>query len=416
MKKINHYRWYVIGLLLAATVINYIDRQTLSVASPLIIKDLNLSMQDYSFIASAFLLSYALMQVVAGRFIDILGTKLGFAWAIVWWSVANMLHFFGRELWSFSIFRFLLGMGEAANFPTAIKAISEWFPANERTKAVGILNMGPGIGAVLAPPLVALLIHWLGWQPTFLVTGAMGFVWLFFWQKYYHSPSKSPYLSESEKAWITQQQEVTAEIPPKPWTFLFGFKETWGLMLARFVSDGVFYFFMFFLPTYLVKNQGFNLTQIALFAWIPYLANDLGSLAGGWMGSLLLARGHSLDSARKWVMWIGALGVVPVFLTQYVSTAPMALFLISVGMFFIQFKCASVFALPVDLYPPQDAAFSWGISGSAGSLGGFFFMPVVGYLLDQTQSFDLVFGLVSVLHLVSAGVLVWLIPQVRRLF
>jgi len=246
----NNLRWYIAGTVFLATTINYIDRQALSVAAPTIRADLGLSNEQYGWIVSAFLLAYAIMQLVSGTIIDRIGTKKGFGIAVIWWSVANMLHAFGRGFVSLGIFRFLLGFGEAGNYPAAMKAISEWFPKKERSKAVGILNMGPGMGAIIAPPLMAWLILSFGWKMAFVVTGAFGFLWLILWRWIYHPPHKHPKISNEELAHIRSNNEQDT-IAKTPWPQYFKYKAVWGVALSRFVSDGAFYFFVFWLPSWL---------------------------------------------------------------------------------------------------------------------------------------------------------------------
>lgn len=410
--KIKNLRWWIVGTVFLATTINYIDRQALSVAAPTIRKDLNLSNEEYGWIVSAFLLAYALMQFLSGRFIDRVGTKKGFSIAVVWWSIANMLHGFAKGFASLASFRFLLGIGEAANYPAAMKAISEWFPEKEKSKAVGILNMGPGLGAIIAPPLMAWLIISFGWQIAFVVTGAIGFVWLILWQWIYNSPQEHTMLTQEESKLIPQLPLIGNST--KKWWSYFEHKQTWALALSRFVSDGAFYFFIFWLPNYLSDEKGFDLVQIGMFAWIPFLASDIGSFAGGWTGSRLMENGMSLDRSRKLIMWIGAIFVLPVLLCIYVDGASAAIALISLALFSTQFKQSSLFTLPIDIFPTKDAASIWGITGSAGSFGAMLFTPVIGWLVDNI-SYTPVFVIVSMLHILSALIIVLMIPKIEKI-
>ncbi len=409
-KKIKNLRWWIVATVFIATTINYIDRQALSVAAPTIRKDLNLSNEEYGWIVSAFLLAYAIMQFLSGRFIDRVGTKRGFSIAVVWWSISNMLHAFAKGFGSLASFRFLLGIGEAANYPAAMKAISEWFPDKEKTKAVGILNMGPGLGAIIAPPLMAWLILSFGWQMAFVVTGSFGFFWLILWQWIYKSPSKHTMITEEEKAILPISKEQTET--SKWWTY-FKYKETWALALSRFISDGAFYFFIFWLPNYLTDEKGFDLMQIGMFAWIPFLASDVGSFVGGWTGTKLIDNGASIDRSRKLVMWIGAVFVLPVLLCIYIDSAVAAIALISLALFSTQFKQSSLFTLPIDIFPAKDAASIWGITGSAGSFGAMLFTPVIGWLVDNI-SYNPVFIIVSVLHIISTLIIVVMIPEIKK--
>lgn len=410
--KIKNLRWWIVGTVFLATTINYIDRQALSVAAPTIRKDLNLSNEEYGWIVSAFLLAYAVMQFLSGRFIDRVGTKRGFSIAVVWWSIANMLHGFAKGFTSLASFRFLLGIGEAANYPAAMKAISEWFPEKEKSKAVGILNMGPGLGAIIAPPLMAWLIISFGWQIAFVVTGAIGFIWLFLWNWIYQNPREHTLLSEEEKI-LLPSLETQEETPRKWWTY-FEYRQTWALAISRFVSDGAFYFFIFWLPNYLSDEKGFDLVQIGMFAWIPFLASDIGSFCGGWAGSKMMQNGMSLDRSRKLIMWIGAILVLPVLFCIYVDGATAAIALISLALFSTQFKQSSLFTLPIDIFPSKDAASIWGITGSAGSFGAMLFTPVIGWLIDNI-SYTPVFITVSTLHIISALIIVIMIPKIEKI-
>ncbi len=413
MGKTKNIRWWIAGTIFLATTINYIDRQALSVAAPVIRKDLGLSNEQYGWIVSAFLLAYAIMQMVSGRLVDIMGTKKGFSIAVVWWSIANMLHAFGAGMMSLGIFRFLLGIGEAGNYPAAMKAISEWFPKEERTKAVGILNMGPGLGAIIAPPLMAWLILDFGWKMAFVVTGAIGFFWLFLWRWVYYEPNKHPRITTEELQLIQDGQEADAHAVKLPWLHYFKYKEVWGLALSRFVSDGAFYFFVFWLPSWLADVKGFSLVEIGLFAWIPFLLSDIGSFVGGWTGGKLMTKGYSVDKSRKTVIWVGAVLVIPVLGCLYVASPYWAIALISFSLFATQFKQAALFTLPIDLFGKKDAASVWGISGSAGSFGAMLFTPLIGWLVD-TISYSPVFVIVSFLHIISAVVVLVFIPKIKR--
>ncbi len=403
-------RWWIIGTIFIATTINYIDRQALSVAAPFIKEDLGITNEQYGWIVSSFLLSYAIMQVLSGSIVDRIGIKNGFSFAVVWWSVASVAHALGRGFYSFVGLRFLLGVGEAANFPTAMKAIARWFPEKERTKATGILNMGPGLGAVIAPPLMAFLIYSVGWRMAFVITGLIGFLWLFLWQKVYYEPEVHPKLSPEERTQLPKIQETLIS-EKLDWKSYLSNRELWGLSLARFVSDGSFYFFIFWLPSFLVDMKGFDLKAIGLFAWIPFLAADIGSVAGGWSGSWLMNRGMSLDASRKLIMWIGAIFVLPVLLCLYTDSATASIAFISLALFSTQFKQSSMFTLPVDMFRAKDVGTIWGITGSAGSFGAMLFTPVIGWLIDNI-SYVPVFVIVSLLHILSVMIIHIFIPSI----
>lgn len=407
-------RWGIALTIFAATTINYIDRQALSVAAPVIKEDLSLNNEEYSWIVTAFLFAYALMQVLSGSLIDRIGTKKGFSLAVVWWSIANMLHALSTGLMSLGIMRFLLGIGEAANYPAAMKAISEWFPSHEKSKAVGILNMGPGLGAVIAPPLMVALMLYIGWKAAFVVTGALGFIWLLLWRKQYYKPEDHPHISQKELRLIQDTQLEKEEGERRKWWEYFQYREVWGLTLSRFVSDGAFYFFVFWLPSYLMEVRGMNLVEIGLFAWIPFLMADVGSIAGGWTGAWFINQGDSLDRSRKKVIWIGAIFVIPVLFCLFVESSYAAIALISFALFSTQFKQSSLFTLPIDLFSEKEAAYVWGMSGSAGSFGAMLFTPLIGWMVEHI-SYTPVFVSVAFLHVFSALIVLLFIPEIKRL-
>jgi ACS family hexuronate transporter-like MFS transporter len=330
-----------------------------------------------------------------------MGAKRGFSLSVAWWSVASMLHAFGSGVASFSVFRFLLGTGEAANFPAALKAIAEWFKEDERSTAVGIVTAGTGLGAIIAPPAVAWITLTAGWRAAFVFTGAIGFLWLIFWWRLYQSPAPAGPMSASP-----------APVGRRSRRELLRHRQVWGLMLSRCVSDGAFYFFVFWLPAYLASERGFNLAEIGLFAWIPFAAADAGSVAGGWIGSRLIKSGVSLHASRMATMWVGAVLCVAAWPAIGAGSASVAIALIALAMFAIQFKQSSLFTLPADLYPPSDVATVWGLAGAAGSFGGMAFTPLVGWLV-QHVSYAPVFGLVSAMHLVSVAVVALMIPRIE---
>ena len=326
-----------------------------------------------------------------------------------------MLHALGRGFFGFLSFRILLGMTEAANFPVALKAIAEWFPRSERSLAVGILTAGPGMGAIIAPPLIATIIHYLGWQAAFLIPGAFGFLWLILWKLWYHPVATHPQLASAERQLILAQTDTDEARPTgRPWYWWMSYKEVWGLMLSRFVSDGAFYFFVFWLPLYLTNERGFDLKDIAMFAWIPFLASDIGSLVGGWFGKRLSDSGLSLDSARKRVIWVGAVLVLVSMPAVNAESWELALALIAVAMFGIQVKASSLFAVPTDLFPSRDVGTIWGVFGAVGSFGGMLFSVLAGWTIDN-YSWEPLFIAVAVMHVLSAMLINLFIPRIELL-
>jgi ACS family hexuronate transporter-like MFS transporter len=408
-------RWQIAILLCLITTVNYVDRQAFAVAAPVITAEFAIGNTQFGFIVSGFLFAYALGHLFAGPVIDRLGTKRAFSIAVVAWSLAGMLCAAGRGFWSFLGLRALLGVAEAANFPAAVKSVAEWFPARERSFATGIVALGPGLGALISPPLLGFLILQFGWQWAFIVPGVAGFVWLWIWQRYYHQPADHPRLSATEKDLIVSGQDGApndAEGPRRSIAQLLRQREMWGLMLSRFVNDGAFYFYVSWLPLYLAQARGFDLKQIALFAWIPFLAADLGSLAGGWLGTRLINGGLSLDRSRKLLIWGGALLVLLTLPAVGVDSPYTALALIALAMFAIQGKAANLFALPADLFPPREVGTTWGLFGAVGAFGGMAFNAAAGWVTDN-GGFGPVFIAVGVTQLLSAVFVSALIPKIQ---
>lgn len=401
-------RWYIAVLLMLATTVNYLDRQTLSVAAPQIRQHLHLTNEQYGLVTSAFLIAYGVMHPVAGRLIDWIGTRTGFALAVVWWSLANIAHAFAIGFRSLAAMRLLLGIGEAGNFPAAIKSISEWFPAKERTVATGIMNLGAGAGAVIAPPLVGWLVWAYGWQAAFVVTGLTGFVWLGAWLWLYDHPDRHPRLSAEERERIRAGQTASAETGRGVWKEVLVRHELWAIMAARFVSDPGWFFYLFWLPNYLKDARGFDLKSIAMFAWVPYLGADFGSLIGGFVSAWLVRRGFSVLGARKIAMCLFALMMpvaVPAVRAEHWWSA---LAFITIATTAHQAWAASLLTLPADLFPKRSVASAYGFCGMCGMIGASFFSPFAGWIIDNF-GYVPVFTVVGFLHPAAALVIVSLV-------
>lgn len=408
------YRWRIAILLCLITTINYIDRQALTVAAPFLMEEFSISASQYGWINFGFLVAYGFGQLVCGPLIDRLGSKRAFSLAVIAWSIVGMLHVFGRGFASFLSFRVLLGLTEAANFPAATKAIAEWFPDSERSLAVGIFTMGPGLGGIIAPPFIAIIILYWGWQAAFLISGVVGFLWLILWQRWFYLPADHPHLPQAERELIEVGREIITAPVKRPWYWALRYREVWGLMISRFVSDGAFYFFVFWLPLYLSQERGFDLKAIALFAWMPFLALDVGGIAGGYLGKKLIDKGLSLNKSRKLVIWIGAVLVLVAMPAATTESAAVALTLIAIAMFAIQFKASSMFTLPADLFPPRDVGTIWGMYGAVGSLAGGIFSVVAGWTIDH-YSWAPLFVAVACMHIASAVLINIFIPRIELL-
>jgi ACS family hexuronate transporter-like MFS transporter len=405
---IKHLRWYIVGLLMLSTTVLYLDRTTLSIAAPILRDRFNLSNTDYSHIVQAFLLAYALMQPLSGRIIDLFGTRRVFSAAVIWWSIANACHALAGGVLSFSIFRFLVGLGESANFPAAIKTVSEWFPAKERALATGIFNMGAGIGAVIAPPVVGILITFFGWRAAFIATGLIGFFWVIAWLLLYYPPQIHPHLAPDELAMIESDSDAGAHTAQPRKSFIETFlkrKDLWGLAAARFVSDPVWWFYVFWLPDYLKNARGFNIKEIAMFAWLPFLAADTGSLYGGLLSTFFIKKGCNVLTARKLALSISALCMPVALIAVRSQSAVVALTCICIAMMSHQSWAASVLTLPADIFEKRDVATAFGITACCGAIGSTIFAGIFGTVLDKI-GYVPVFTAIGFMHIVAAIIIV----------
>jgi ACS family hexuronate transporter-like MFS transporter len=413
-------RWQIAILLLLVTAVGSIDRQAMSVTAATIKSEYGLSNTQYGALGFAFLLSYAVGQLVSGLLVDRLGTKRSLSIAVVWWSLAAMAHALAQGFWGFFIARACLGLTEGPNLPAAFKAIAEWFPKHERSMATGMVTAGTGLGLILAPPLAGLLTAALSWHAAFLVPGLAGLVWVWFWRRSYFLPEQHPSVSAPERELALRDRIGTTVVHGgmgerfRTMGFYLRYCETWGLVLARFIGDGAFYFFAFWLPLYLQTQRGFSVLSVAFVAVIPFVFADLGSLSGGWMGQRLIQRGWSVDRSRKTMIWCGALGALIAWPVAQVDSGIFAIVLASLAIFALQVKTASLFPLAADIYPARDVATVWGMSGAAGSLGGALFQVQVGVLVDRF-GYDVVFIIASLICVVQALMISLFIRRVEPL-
>lgn len=376
-------RWWIAGLVFLATLINYIDRLTVSVLAPLIKADLGLSNLEYASLGTWFLLAYTISQGLSGRLYDRLGTKIGFTLSVLVWSVAAILHAAARGVVSLSLLRFLLGLGEAGNWPGAAKTIAEWFPVKERAFGMAIFNSGAALGAVVAPPLIVWLQFRFGWPATFIVTGLLGFGWLALWLTLYRPPSRHPWLRPAELQLICESQGSVENSSPIPLAHLLRCRQVWAILTARLLVDPVWWLYITWLPLFLHSIHGFDLKKIGLFAWVPYLAADAGSLLGGWMSGWLIGRGWTVDQARRLTIIIAA-GLMPAGIGAAATTSPMiALGLIAVVLFGFQFWVNNVQTLPSDIFPVPAVATVAGLGGVGAGIGSMFFVLATGWIVDH---------------------------------
>ncbi len=387
--KFNGVRWVIIGLIFFATLINYIDRLTISVLAPYIVADLQLSNTEFGSIATWFLLAYTISQSLSGKLYDKIGIKKGFTVSIVVWSLAAMAHAFATGLQSLSFFRFILGLGEAGNWPGAAKTVSEWFPAKERALGMAIFNSGAIIGSIVAIPIIAGITAYFGhWYETFIITGVLGFIWLIFWWLIYDSPENHKWLTKKEYDLIRaedveNQEDSAVEAKPLGWFQLLTYRQTWGIILARFLVDPIWWLYITWLPLFLYKVHGFDLKQIALFAWVPYVAADAGSLFGGWLSGFLIGRGWTVNNARKAVIGFAACLMPAGILAAYTSDSMQALALIGVVLFGFQVWINNVQTLPSDFFPKSAVGSVAGLGGTGAGIGSMIFIFTTGWVVDN---------------------------------
>ncbi len=380
-KAIPNLRWWIAGLVFLSTVINYVDRQTLAVLSPQLTKELGLSDIEYGWISQAFLIPYTAMYIVAGLLLDRFGTKRVFGIAAAWWSLAAMLHAAVSSAFGFGAFRFLLGTAESANFVAAQKVAAEWFPPKDRGTLNGWVQAGTVTGAILTPPLVIWLAANYGWRSAFVITGGIGLLWVIAWQLFYHLPKDHPLITDEEKALLAEEPAARASVRPA-WQQFFRYPQTWGLMLARVISDPVWWFYLFWLPKYLTEARGLSKTQMAALLWIPYLLSDVGSVLGGWYSGKLIARGHSVLAARQTVMLWSALLMPIGILLVWRPPIPVTLLLISLSLFAHNSWKTNLVTMTVDIFPRPVIGTVHGIVAMGGGIGGAIITPLAGYVIS----------------------------------
>jgi len=398
-------RWRIAVLVSAAIAISYLDRQTLPVAVKAITRDIPLSNEQFSYLQSAFLLAYALMYAGGGRLADALGTRRGFFLIMFFWSIACASHGLAFNFAMLIASRFLLGVGEGGGFPAATRAVAEWFPVNERATAMGIINAGTALGAVVAPPLIAGILLVANWRWIFLAAGAIGVAWAIWWRLSYTDPtSDHPHDFTSPPALSGNVQ----------WSALLRTRETWGLVLAKFLSDSAWYFYLFWLPKYLYDARGFDIKAVGKFAWIPYAASGIGCLVGGGLSSYLVERRLPLGAARKIALGLSAAVMPCVFLIPQVPVS-WALALFSIAYFGQQSWSTLIMVLPTDVFPRTVVGSVAGLVGFGGAMGGIAFGQLVGYLLDHGYGYGPVFAMAGSFHVVAFFIILLMIPVVGPL-
>jgi ACS family hexuronate transporter-like MFS transporter len=382
--KSGNYRWAICALLFFATTINYVDRQILGYLKPTLEVEFNWTESDYANIVMVFAGCYAFGYIIFGNFIDRIGSKMGYTISITVWSIAAMAHAFARSTFGFGAARALLGLGEGGNFPAAVKATAEWFPKRERALATGIFNSGTSIGAVIAPILIPWLLGAYGWEAAFVITGAIGFVWLIFWLIFYEIPTRQKRLNPEEYAYIHQDNEETTTGNEKPikWITLLRLKQTWVFIVGKFLTDPIWWFYLFWLPSYFATTFALDLKKPSLQLVAIYTATTFGSIGGGYLSSWLIKKGWAPFKARKTALLIAAFVVLPIIFAQYATNVWTAVAIISISTAAHQAWSSNIFTIVSDIFPKRAVSSVVGIGGMMGSLGSTFFPLLVGALLD----------------------------------
>ncbi len=409
--KVGRYRWRVCAMLLAATTINYIDRQVFGVLAPFLQDKIGWNEIEYGHIVTAFQAAYAIGLLCAGAVIDRFGTRIGYALAIGIWSLAAMSHSLATGVLGFAAARFALGLGESGNFPAAIKTVAEWFPQRERALAAGIFNSGSNIGAIAAPLLVPIVAATWGWQAAFLFTGALSATWLIVWLLTYRTPDNQPRLSAAERAYIGHE-------PPGPrsrmrWSQLLRYRQAWALVAAKFITDPIWWFFIFWLPKFLHASYGLSLLELGPPLIVIFVLADIGSITGGWLAGRLIKLGWSANRARKGAMLICALMIVPVIFAAKAHNLWLAVALVGLATAGHQGWSANVYTLASDMFPRFAVASVVGIGGFAGAVGGMLISTVIGLLLQATGSYVPVFAMAGFAYLFALIVVHLLVPRLQ---
>lgn len=370
-------RWRMIALIFLATCINYVDRQSISLLFPVLSKELNFTALQYSRVATCLLLAYMISQTVSGKFYDRYGNRIGFTISIIIWSLAAMAHSMIAGLTTFAALSFCLGFGEAGNWPGAAKVVAEWFPIRERALGMAIFNSGAALGSIIAPPLITMLQIQLGWRTTFLCAGFLGFLWLVGWLLFYRPPN------EAERAALREGAEPARPSKPIAWGTLLRMRQVWAILVARLLVDPIWWLFVLWLPEYLSKARGLSVKQIGMFAWAPYVAAACGSLFGGWLAGRLVARGYSVNRARKTVIICAACLIPAGILAAFAESAMAALGYIAIVLFGFQMWISNVQTLPSDFFPQGAVGSVAGLGGTAAALGSMAFTLSTGWVVTH---------------------------------
>jgi ACS family hexuronate transporter-like MFS transporter len=407
----GRFRWVICAVLFIGISKNYMDRQVLGVLKTTLQHEFGWNEIDYGNLVFVFQAAYAVGMLGVGRFIDRVGTRIGYGLAMVFWSLASMSHALCGSLMSFGFARGALGLGESGAFPASIKTVTEWFPQKERALATGIFNAGTNVGAIVTPLLVPWITMRFGWRWAFVVTGAMGFLWFLLWMVVYRKPEEHPQCSIAELEYIRSDQEKPAA--RVPWIHLLGYRQTWAFLIAKFLTDPIWWFYLFWVPGFLQREHGLNLMQIGLPIVVIYVISDAGSIGGGWLSSRLIARGFSVNAGRKVAMLICAVGVVPIVYAYRAQGLWGTVFLIGLAAAAHQGFSANLFTTASDMFPSHAVASVVGIGGMAGAVGGMLIAKIVGYVLQETGSYLVPFLIAGAAYLIALGVMQIIVPRLE---
>ena len=411
--KIGRYRWTICALLFFATTINYMDRQVLGILAPTLQKEIGWNEAQYGAIVSWFTLAYALGYIGAGRIMDRIGTRLGFSISVFFWSLAAMAHSLARSVTGFGAARFALGLGESGNFPASIKTVAEWFPVRERALAIGIFNSGTNFGAIVTPLVVPWIALTWGWQAAFIATGTLGFIWLAFWLAIYRKPHEHPRCSASELAHI--QSDPAESIEPVKWSSLLKLRQTWAFAIGKFLTDPIWWFYLYWLPKFLDARYGIKLASVALPLIVIYVLADVGSVGGGWLSGALIKRNWTVNAARKVTMLVAALLIVPTMFAPAANGLWLSVGIVGVAAAAHQWWSANIFTIASDMFPRRALGSVIGIGGFSGAIGGFLFQRATGLVLEANgHDYTPIFIVCGLAYVTALLIIHLLVPRLEK--
>jgi ACS family hexuronate transporter-like MFS transporter len=420
--KIGNYRWFIAFLLFGATTINYIDRQIFGLLKPELEKIFSWTETDYSRIVMSFTACYALGLLLYGKVIDRIGTKLGYTISVTVWSISAMLHAVVKSSFGFGVVRALLGLGESGNYPAGVKTTAEWFPKRERALAIGILDSGSNIGACIGPILVPWLLAVYGWQASFLITGSLGFIWLIVWRIFYFTPEKQKRLTKAEFDYIRSDADAEEENTGSvSWGTLLKLKQTWAFIVGKFFTDPIWFFFLFWLPSYFNSSFQLDLKKPSLPLVIVYAGTMLGSIGGGYLSSWLIKNGWTVNKARKTALLVSAFCVLPIIGTRYAADMWIVVALISLSVAANQAWSANIYAIVPDMFPKKAVSSVVGLGGMAGAIGSFLFPIFIGFILDFYKNagnivagYNIIFLICGSSFLIAWVIIYFLTPEMKK--